>query len=149
MIKTIIFHVEYLCSEEKIIRKIELLENQTLDDLHEAIIYKAFGWDDPHMYSFFMDNKAYSQNRKMEYHCDPDGEMEFFNEGKPNSSNTKLKELNLKKKQKFLFIFDFGDDHMFSIRVHDFSEAKKETKYPVIIEEIGKAPEQYEYFEDK
>ena len=146
--KTIIFNVEYLGSDDKITRKLELLEEQTLDDLHEAIIYKSFRWDDPHMYAFFMDNKPYSQDRKMEYHCDPEGEMEFFNEGKPNSTNTRLKDLNFKKKQKFLFVFDFGDDHMFSIKVEDFSEAKEGIKYPVILEQKGKSPEQYEDFDE-
>ena len=143
MKKTIILNIEYLCGEEKIMRKLELLEEQTLDDLHYAIIYNAFGWDDPHMYAFFMDNKPYSQNRKMEYHCSPGEEIEFFNEGKPNSTDIKLKDLSLKKKQKFLFIFDFGDDHMFSIKVDDFSETKESTKYPLILEEKGKAPKQY------
>jgi hypothetical protein len=100
------------------------------------------------MYAFFMDNKPYSKDRKMEYHCEPEGEMEFFNEGKPNSTNTRLKDLNLKKKQKFLFVFDFGDDHMFSIKVEDFSEAKEGIKYPVILEQKGKSPEQYEDFDE-
>ena len=100
------------------------------------------------MYAFYMDNKPYSQNRKMEYHCSPEGEMDFFGEGKPNSTNTKLKELNLKKKQKFLFVFDFGDDHMFSIKIEDFSQAREGIKYPVILEQIGKAPEQYEDFDE-
>jgi hypothetical protein len=148
MTRTIIFNIEYLDSDEKITRKIELLEEQSLDDLHEAIIYKSFGWDDPHMYAFYMDNKPYSQNRKMEYHCSPEGEIDFFGEGKPNSTETKLKDLNLKKNQKFLFVFDFGDDHMFSIKVDDFSETKNGIKYLAILEEIGKVPEQYEYFEE-
>src|SRR3989338_7851427 len=123
MRKTIIFQVEYLCGRNKVTRKLELLEEQTLDDVHYAIISKAFGWDDPHMYAFFMDNKSYSQNHKMEYSSHPEGDI--FGSEPPNSTDIELKDLGLKKRQKFLFIFDFGDDHTFSIKVEDFSEAKE------------------------
>lgn len=144
--QTIIFNVFYLghcgCGfSGKVIRKIELEDEQTLDDLHEAIIYKSFGWDDPHMYSFYMNNKPFSRNKKMEYSCCPEGD--WFIEEKPNSTKTKLKNLNLKKRQKFLFVFDFGDDHQFGIKVEDFGVAEKEKKYPLVLEEIGKAPKQY------
>ena len=61
----------------------------------------------------------------------------------PNSTITKLKDLNLKKNQNFLFVFDFGDDHQFGIIVKDFSEIKKGIKYPNIMESKGKAPPQY------
>jgi len=125
---------------ERVTRKIELKETQTLDDLHEAIIYKSFKWFDPHMYSFFFDNKPYSRNKKMEYSCNPDSDLD---DEKPNSSNTKLKDLNLKKNQKFLFVFDFGDDHHFGIKVVGFGSIQKGKKYPSILGEKGKAPEQY------
>lgn len=143
--KTIIFDIEYPCDGEKITRKLELLEDQTLDDLHEAIIYEAFGWDDPHMYSFYMDSKPYSRDLKKEYTSHP--EEDWFTRDKPNSTTAKLKNLKLEKKQKFLFLFDFGDDHRFNIKVWDFSEAKEGIKYPLILEENGKAPEQYYDYE--
>ncbi|MDP2926215.1 MAG: hypothetical protein Q8N99_07600 [Nanoarchaeota archaeon] len=145
MAQTIIFQVYYLgncgCGEKEIIRKIELKDTYTLDDLHNAIILKAFKWDDPHMYSFFMDNKPYSQNRKMEYSCNP--EPDVFDDAKPNSTDVKLKDLNLKKNQKFLFVFDFGDNHHFGIKVLEFGGVESGKKYPVILEEKGEAPEQY------
>jgi len=45
--------------------------------------------------------------------------------------------------QKFLFVFDFGDDHQFGINVEGFGEAEKGKEYPCILEEKGKAPRQY------
>ena len=148
MSKTIIFMIYYLgqcgCGfSREIARKIELKETQTLDDLHEAIIYQSFGWDDPHMYSFHFDNIPYSKDRSKEYSCDPEPDM--FNGAKPNSTKAKLKGLNLKKNQKFLFVFDFGDDHQFGINVEGFGEAEKGKKYPCILEEKGKSPRQYPY----
>lgn len=144
--ETVIFKVYYLgqcgCGfDREVTRKIELKESQTLDDLHEAIIYCSFGWDDPHMYSFHFDNQPYSKNRKLEYSCDPEPDM--FSGAEPNSTKTKLKDLNLKKSQKFLFIFDFGDDHQFGISVEGFGEIEKGKKYPDILEQKGKAPKQY------
>ncbi|MFZ3076894.1 MAG: hypothetical protein WA139_00380 [Candidatus Aenigmatarchaeota archaeon] len=143
---TILFRLFYLgqcgCGfERKVERKIEVKEAQTLDDLCEAIILKSFGWDDPHSYSFFFDNKPFSQNRKMEYSSNTEEVDEF---GKPNSTDVKLKNLKFRKGQKILFIFDFGDEHRFGIKVEGFGETQKGKKYPLILEEKGKAPEQYE-----
>lgn len=52
--RTVVFQVYYLGQmgagfSRRVTRKIEMKETQTLDDLHEAIIYRSFGWDDPHM----------------------------------------------------------------------------------------------------
>jgi len=145
--KTIIFRVYYLgqCGSgfsRKVERKIELRETQTLDDLHETIIYKSFGWDDPHLYSFHFDNVPYSENKDMEYTCDDEVDVSLDG-SRPNSSGVKLMSLNLKKNQKFLFVFDFGDDHQFGISVKGFGEVEKGKKYPAVLEENGKAPRQY------
>ena len=152
VVKTIIFKIIYRgncgCgTEEKIIRKIELTEEQTLDDLKEILIDNSFKWDDPHMYAFYLDNKPYSQNRSQEYSCD--SEPDWITGQKANSTKTKLKEIGFEKKQKFLMIFDFGDDHRFEIKVENFGIADENKSYPVILEEIGKAPEQYEECEEE
>ena len=63
--------------------------------------------------------------------------------GNPHSTKTKLKDLALQKNQKFLFIFDFGDDHHFSVRVVGFGNVQKGMKYPLVLEAKGQAPEQY------
>ena len=149
--RTLIFNAYYLgqCGSgfsRKVTRKIEMKETQTLNDLHEAIIYKSFGWDDPHMYSFFLDNMPYSKNRRMEYCCST--EPDPLSGERPNSTLTKLKRLNLRKGQRFLFIFDFGDDHMFSIKVEGFGETKEGKRYPLILEKKGRAPPQYPNYED-
>ena len=68
---TLIFKVTYLSHlgtgwKEEVSRVIELKETQTLVDLHNAI-QEEMGWDDPHLYSFFMDGKVWSQNLEQEY----------------------------------------------------------------------------------
>ncbi len=144
--RTVIFKVYYLgqCGagfSRNVTRKIEMKETQTLDDLQETIIYKSFGWDDPHMYSFFFDNIPYSKDSGMEYSCST--EEDPFDGERPNPTSTKLYKLNLKKGKRFLFVFDFGDDQRFGIEVDGFGEATGRNRYPLILEEKGKAPKQY------
>lgn len=144
--RTVVFQVYYLGQmgagfSRRVTRKIEMKETQTLDDLHEAIIYRSFGWDDPHMYSFFFDNIPYTQDRRMEYSCDTTPDP--FDRGRPNPTSTKLSRLNLKKKQKSLFLFDFGDDHQFGIEVEGFGEVTSGKACPLILEQNGRAPRQY------
>ncbi len=135
--KSVVFTVKY----GRVMRKIEMKETQTLDDLQDAIIYRAFGWDDPHAYSFFLDGIPYSKNEEMEY-------SNVSEESGANPSDTKLNELNLQKGQIISFVFDFGDDHRFSIIVDGFGEIQAGKKYPAILEEKGKAPAQYPDMED-
>lgn len=144
--RTAIFQVYYLGQmgagfSREVTRKIEMRDTQTLDDLHYAIIFGSFGWEEGHMYSFYFDNVPYSKARSMECCCytEPDpstGE-------RPNPTSTKLSELNLKQGQKFLFVFDFGDDHQFGIEVVGFGRSRSKGKYPLIIAQKGRAPKQY------
>jgi hypothetical protein len=55
-----------------------------------------------------------------------------------------LDELNLKPKQEFLYLFDYGDDWRFKVRVHAIDEnADPDAKYPRLVESMGEAPPQY------
>ena len=51
-------------------REIEVAANQTLADLGEAIPL-AFGFDDPHMWSFFLSGKAWDQESEWTLDLDP------------------------------------------------------------------------------
>src|SRR5450759_1102433 len=125
----------------EVTRKIEMRDTQTLDDLHEAIIFDAFGWDEGHMYSFF-DNRPYSKARGMEYSCSTEPPDPFSGE-RPNPTSTKLRDLNLKEGQRFLFVFDFGDDQQFGIEVVGFGRSRSKAPYPMILSRKGTAPKQY------
>ena len=83
----------------------------------------------------------------MEYTFNPepdDSPDDFFGDfGEPHSTKTKLKDIALQENQKFLFVFDFGDDHHFSVQVVGFGNVQKGLKYPLVLESKGTAPEQY------
>lgn len=75
-------------------RKIELKTNNTLVDLNDAI-QDAIGWDNDHLYSFFMNGK---EDYDSEYTCpyEPEGRK---------TANIKISQLNLQNvKKKCLFI---------------------------------------------
>lgn len=61
---------------------------------------------------------------------------------------TTIEELNLKPKKEFMYLFDYGDEWRFKVRVHAVNEhAHPNAEYPRIVESVGKAPEQYPSWE--
>ncbi len=56
---------------------------------------------------------------------------------------TTLDQLELKVGRKFLYIFDYGDEHRFQVRVHAVNPDAPDGDYPRIVESVGEAPEQY------
>jgi len=133
--KTIIFEVRFE-HEKNIWKKIELKSNNSLEDLHNAIQF-AINWDNDHMYAFFMDNIHYSKNKEMEYTCPVEPE------GRKTTDKAKLNSFNFIKGQKFAYVFDFGEDHHFEIKVVEFEIFDNQKKYPFLVDSKGKFPKQY------
>ena len=70
--------------------------------------------------------------------------------GPGNSLETELSALNLQPKQEFMYLFDFGDDHRFKVRVHAINEqADPAVDYPRLVESVGDSPPQYGYWDDE
>jgi hypothetical protein len=152
--KTYIFKVK-VKHDKRIWRKIEVLGSQTLDDLHMAI-QEAFNFDADHLYSFFMSLKAWDISDFEYYHPEAeDGPLEAnmrtvssqIRGSKPEprlpANTVKIESLNLKPKQKFLYLFDFGDEWQFEVEfLKEWSSVK--TRYPRIIDSRGEAPQQYQ-----
>ena len=63
--------------------------------------------------------------------------------GPGNTLVTRLEHLNLEPGQKFLYLFDFGDEWRFTVRVHAINQDAPDGEYPHIVESVGKAPRQY------
>jgi hypothetical protein len=46
--------------------------------------------------------------------------------------------------QEFMYLFDYGDEWRFKVRVHVINEdADPEAEYPRLVESVGEAPPQY------
>lgn len=112
-------------------RTIQLSESHTLLDLHQ-LIQHAFDFDDDHLYAFYMDGKKYGQ---MGYYSALDMRGPFVNE-------IGIRELHLYEGQRFLYLFDFGDEWEFSVEVFSITPGKPRSK-AAILDGIGESPRQY------
>ncbi|MBX3011778.1 MAG: hypothetical protein KF832_09750 [Caldilineaceae bacterium] len=62
---------------------------------------------------------------------------------------TTLAALQLRKGQQFLYLFDYGDEWQFNVRVHTIRDnADENAEYPRLVESVGDAPEQYPDWEE-
>lgn len=138
--QTIIFKVMFKY-RKGVWRKIELKATDTLEDLHDAI-QGAIGWDNDHLYSFFMDNNFHKGDFDAEYTCP------YEPEGRKTADKAQVGIFGFKKGQKFAYLFDFGDSHRFEVEIADFGIIDKGKSYPVFLESKGKSPEQYPNYDE-
>ncbi len=113
-------------------RKIKLSHLHTLLNLHDSI-QNAFGFDDDHLYSFFMDAKLYSRN----VYESPNSE-----DG-PYVDEVSIGELELYEGQRILYLFDYGDSWEFNVFLEKIDKDCPIPMNPKITEKKGKAPKQY------
>jgi hypothetical protein len=155
--KKYVFKVK-LKHDKHIWRKIEILGSQTLNDLHIAI-QDAFNFDVDHLYSFFMSGKAWDDSDFEYYHPEANGgplqnrirmELSLIRGSQPQprlpATRVRIESLNLKPKQKFLYLFDYGDEWHFEVEFLK-EEPPEKTLYPRIIDSRGEDPEQYPDYE--
>ncbi|MCL1950655.1 MAG: plasmid pRiA4b ORF-3 family protein [Turicibacter sp.] len=121
-------------------RHIQIDEKNTLHDLHDAIM-DAFDFDDDHLHIFFMDNKPWSYHNQ--YICP---RVDDLDSAKAFTNEVKLSQFHLEKGDKFLYIFDFGDEWRFQIKV--LREVEEETKLAYVKKSVGKVS-QYGEIEDE
>jgi len=89
------------------------------------------GWENAHLYSFKI-KKLYYQPPDP----DDDDDFGFFGFGTPpqNSLKTKLSDLNLRSRSKFLYTYDFGDNWDHTITVEKMLDDEKDMKVPSCID---------------
>jgi hypothetical protein len=120
-------------------RHVLIDESATLFKLHQAIL-DAFDFYDDHMHAFFMNNRAWDEGS--EFIC-PGGDLDDV---RGFSDRVKLSKFDLLKGDKFLYIFDFGDDWRFHIKVLRVIDEPAQT--PVILKSVGQIS-QYDYDENE
>lgn len=118
-------------------RHIRISADDTLYDLHSAIL-KAFDFVDDHAHAFFMDNKLWG-NKDSSY-------MAAGMSGSRSTSDYRLKQLSLKPGSKFKYVFDFGEEWAFDLRVLRLLD--EATDSPRIVRSAGESPSQYDWDEE-
>lgn len=111
--------------------QIRLSGENNLHDLHYTI-QRAYKWDNDHMFSFYMNNKIW--DRTSEFSGNPLGE---------GTADRLIKNLGLKPGQKFMYVFDYGDEHVFEVEVLSIIREVPEMINPGIIKTTGTPPDQY------
>jgi hypothetical protein len=70
--------------------------------------------------------------------------------GPGNTLETPLSALNLQPKQEFMYLFDFGDEYRFKVRVFASNDTADPTiDYPRLVESVGDSPPQYRDWDDE
>ena len=113
-------------------RHIQIPKTKTLAELADVILW-SFDFENDHAHAFFMDDLFWSDADSyfLSFVSD-DGEERY-------TENVYLDILSVK--QKFKFIFDFGDEWCFECQV--LREIATEDEEAYIVREVGTPPEQY------
>jgi hypothetical protein len=130
-------------------REIAVAANQTLADLGEAIPL-AFGFDDPHMWSFFFSGRPWDRESEYALQSEPDP----LGGPRPHAARRiAIREVPLPGaagKKEFLFLFDYGDEWHFGVKLVRLSPTVEPgVRYPRVIAQAGEAPPQYPDLEDE
>ena len=122
--------------ESAVVRTIAMREDQTLEQLHEALRL-TFGWADPHLYSFWLTGEFWDDAGEYTAPFEVD-EM-----GKPKASaRVPIGELGLRKGKTIAYVFDFGDEWRLMLKVVE-SWPPGDSSYPMLVEAEGVPPPQY------
>lgn len=116
-------------------RHLKISDQATLEELSEAILY-AFEFSNDHAHAFFMNNRPWTEEDC--YYA------EFVDEDQEyrHTCDFTLRNANLYVDQKFVYVFDFGDDWQFRCRVLRILD--EQTEEPEILRAKGEPPDQYD-----
>jgi hypothetical protein len=121
--------------DPRVSRTLELLSEQTLDDLHAAI-QSSIHWDSDHLYSFYMNGEESSSQYRFASPSEDDRP--------PWTDEAILGELGLVLGHKFLYLFDYSDGNKFDIEMMGtYPQPRKGVAYPRVVARQGRAPSQY------
>src|SRR6266498_1987359 len=126
---------------ETIWREIELRGDQTLADLGEEIP-PAFDFDNDHLWSFFLSGKRWDEST--EY---PGVQMDDVR-GIRRRTADRLRIRDAPAGREFLFLFDYGDEWLFGVKLVRTGEVEPAASYPRVVASHGEAPPQYPDAED-
>lgn len=125
----------WLHGNEEVWRLVEVGGTQRLDHLHEAI-QDAFEWDADHLYLFQLDGKRRNDANLLA------GPGLSYDPPARSTSDFQLGQLGLRRRNRFTYLFDMGDHHLFEIQVDEVRESA-EGELPREIGGEGEGPEQY------
>ena len=130
----------------RLYRDLELPSGGSLEDLAAAIVH-AFGFDLDHAFGFY-------SSLGYRYH-DAEERYELFadlgqaDEGVRGVWRTKLSATFPEVGKKMLFLFDYGDEWLFTVELIGLGRREPKAAYPRVVKQVGEAPLQYPALEDE
>ena len=128
-----------------IVRVIDILPRQSLEDLSRCI-ESAFDREmDFHLWEFYFGAKRPYDRNATRFGGSDSGDYDA-RDGTPPGSEVTLEQLGLRPRKVFHYLYDFGDDWWHKISVAKLNAPVVEGRYyPRIVESFGKSPKQYFY----
>lgn len=115
-------------------RRIAIPADMDLDDLAMAIL-DAFDFDDDHLYCFELPDR---HGRNLRIACGYEADADTYTE------DVRVGEVPLPIGGTMKFIFDYGDNWQFTVKLESVDANKSRLKKPKLIAQGGKAPAQYQ-----
>jgi Plasmid pRiA4b ORF-3-like protein len=130
-----------LKAQTSIYRDIEIESSKSLYQLAEAIV-AAFGFDFDHAFGFYSGLTPAKMTR-----VDPRYEL-FVDMGDADPGVLSVKKTRVAQAfpeigHTMLFLFDYGDDWLFRVRLEKAGKKIPKVRYPRVVATRGEAPEQY------
>ena len=127
---TYTFKVSY----EKAYAMFKVNSKITLEELHD-IIQEIIRFDNDHLYCFYIEDEMGSLNT----YVSPE------DMGNKYTDEIKIEELGLWEGKTFEYLFDYGDEWVFSIKVEKIDTIGVKIEEPLLMKIKGKFPEQYDF----
>ncbi len=134
--QTYVFRAE-LVGFEGVRRTVTVHDDLTLVDLHYAL-QSAFGWDDDHLYSFWLSGAFWGDEGGHYMH--PLHAASMRPPGR--SACARLDALDLAEGQRIAYVFDFGEEWRVALTLKEIREVDGHA-VARCIEKVGAAPPQY------
>ena len=124
-----------LDADEDVFRDIEMLQESTLEDLHNTIV-QSFGFDGTEMASFYISDEEWNQGEEI-HQFDMSGNdtsIKLMNE-------TTLESVVSEKQTKLIYVYDFLKMWTFFVELGQIAEIEEGRDYPNLMFVHGQIPE--------
>ena len=116
--------------EPKIWRRVDVPLSSTLAGLND-IIQVSFHWQDYHLYEFVVGERVYGV---------PTDEDEFYDRKVYKAAAIRLKTLVKRGVNRFLYVYDFGDNWRHDVFVEEVRDGDEDTEYPAFVDGVRRCP---------
>lgn len=123
------FKITLLGTDPPIWRRVQVRDG-ILEELH-VVIQIAMGWTDSHMHEFRVGDRSFADPGMMQ---DTFGELECSDSTTTRLSDVLFDGEGERKKDKLIYLYDFGDSWEHEVKFEKKVEAEPKVKYPQCVE---------------